>query len=140
MKFKLTLLLLGILSLSAASAQAAKCDLNFKKSKLCGQIKWVVLPKNVEMPTAKDRAEFLLTLSPGQNKKAAANTSADKSSTLPDEVIVKPFMPAMGHGSQPTVVTVEVDATGKAIPRIYRVKDVYFTMGGEWELRVELRK
>lgn len=45
---------------------------------------------------------------------------------------VEPWMPGHGHGS-PTVPTVEERGEGD-----YLVRDIDFTMAGEWELRVRI--
>jgi len=109
-----------------------KCELTFEKLKLCGQIKWITPPKRVEMPTEKDRAEAVLSF---ENKDHTPLTGE-----FPYEVHVKLFMPSMGHGSLPTQVTPEVGEGGKSLPGVYRVKDLYFSMPGDWEIQVDLRK
>ncbi len=52
---------------------------------------------------------------------------------LPYELKVLLWMPSMGHGSSPTKVTKL--ATGE-----YDVTNVYFIMGGNWEVKVQLIK
>jgi hypothetical protein len=84
------------------------------------------------MPTAKDRAELRLTLTQKGSDQPPKN--------LPDKVFVKLFMPSMGHGSLPTTVVPEVDTSNKSIPGSYLVKDLYFSMGGKWEIQFELKK
>ena len=42
------------------------------------------------------------------------------------------WMPSMGHGSSP----VKVD---KLDTGTYRAKNVFFTMGGSWEIRIQLK-
>lgn len=49
---------------------------------------------------------------------------------------VELWMSSMGHGSAPTrIQKVEQGQAG-----VYRVTEVYFIMGGEWELRLKLKK
>lgn len=55
-----------------------------------------------------------------------------------DTIEVALWMPSMGHGSAPTQVERAVDATGNLLPGVFVVRNVYFTMGGEWEVRVTL--
>lgn len=50
---------------------------------------------------------------------------------LPENPKVILWMPSMGHGSSP--VTVEKIDVGS-----YRVSQVFFTMGGDWEIRIEI--
>lgn len=46
-------------------------------------------------------------------------------------VKVKLFMPSMGHGSSPVTVT-------EILPGVFRADDVCFTMGGNWEIYIQL--
>ena len=48
------------------------------------------------------------------------------------------WMPSMGHGSAPTQVARATDANGNNIPGTFLVSNVYFMMGGDWEIRVTL--
>ena len=62
---------------------------------------------------------------------------ADGSPVLVDltrsEVAVALWMPAMGHGSSPVkVVRVDIGT--------YRASQVFFTMKGEWEIRIQLKE
>ena len=52
---------------------------------------------------------------------------------LNDSVEVALWMPSMGHGSSP--VTVERLDTGT-----YRASEVFFTMKGDWEIRIQLKE
>jgi hypothetical protein len=51
---------------------------------------------------------------------------------LPKALSIELFMPAMGHGSSP--VKIKKLADGE-----YDVSDVYFIMGGTWEIRFKLK-
>ena len=46
-------------------------------------------------------------------------------------VEVELFMPDMDHGSKQTTIT-------ESSPGVYRVSDMYFLMGGLWEVRVKV--
>lgn len=48
-------------------------------------------------------------------------------------------MPAMGHGSAPTQLERVLDDKGQPIPGVYNVRGLYFTMAGDWEVRVTLK-
>lgn len=51
---------------------------------------------------------------------------------------VELWMPSMGHGSAPTAVQRVRGADGKIVPGLFRVTNIYFLMGGDWELRFQL--
>lgn len=57
---------------------------------------------------------------------------------LNDNIEVVLWMPSMGHGSGPTHVERAVDAQGNIVPGTFNVRNIYFIMGGEWEVRVIL--
>ena len=52
------------------------------------------------------------------------------------EVIL--WMPDMGHGSAPTQISRVVDANGDLVPGRYEVRNIYFVMGGTWDVQVVL--
>jgi len=49
------------------------------------------------------------------------------------------WMPDMGHGSAPTRVQSLLDEHGQPLVGAYRASNLYFTMGGTWEVRVTLK-
>lgn len=49
------------------------------------------------------------------------------------------WMPSMGHGSSPTRVEPLLDTTGNPAVGQYWVKQVYFSMGGDWDIRLQLK-
>ena len=50
------------------------------------------------------------------------------------------FMPAMGHGSAPTQVNRVLDAHGNPLIGVFEIVNVYFSMGGDWDVQVILMK
>lgn len=65
--------------------------------------------------------------------------TANGQPTTPEESIrVELWMPSMGHGSRQTQVVAITDAAGTVMPGAYEVRQVYFIMGGDWEVRVHL--
>jgi hypothetical protein len=50
------------------------------------------------------------------------------------------WMPEMGHGSAPTVIEPVKDASGKPVVGAYRVSNVFFIMGGLWQVIIHLQK
>ncbi|MBN8542499.1 MAG: FixH family protein [Deltaproteobacteria bacterium] len=64
--------------------------------------------------------------------------STHKETELTDNVDVVLWMPSMGHGSAPTQVERAVDANGNILTGVFNVRNVFFIMGGEWEVRVTL--
>lgn len=57
---------------------------------------------------------------------------------LNDNIEVVLWMPSMGHSSAPTQIERAIDSNGNLIPGTFNVHNVYFIMGGEWEVRVTL--
>lgn len=58
--------------------------------------------------------------------------------SISDTIEVELWMPDMGHGSAPTQVTRTIDANGNAVTGSYLVRNLYFIMGGAWEVRIAL--
>lgn len=122
-------------SVGASVQKKSSCELVFKKKHLCAQVNWVVAPQSVELPTEKDTAEFTLTFfKKGSNPKVPVSTPPAES------VYVKLFMPSMGHGSHPTQVTEAKDEKGNPVPGTYQVKNVLFSMPGDWLIQVQLKQ
>ena len=48
------------------------------------------------------------------------------------------FMPAMGHGSAPTQINRVLDQDGDPRAGVFRIVNMYFTMGGDWDVQVVL--
>lgn len=56
---------------------------------------------------------------------------------LADETVdVVLWMPDMGHGSAPTQISRVVDAKGDVVPGRYAVRNIYFVMGGLWDVQI----
>lgn len=55
-----------------------------------------------------------------------------------DTVGVVLWMPDMGHGSAPTQISRVIDANGNIVPGRYLVRNIYFVMGGAWDVQVIL--
>lgn len=55
-----------------------------------------------------------------------------------DTMDVVLWMPDMGHGSAPTQINRVVDANGDVAPGRYIVRNIYFVMGGDWDIQVIL--
>ncbi len=53
-----------------------------------------------------------------------------------DTIEVVLWMPDMGHGSAPTQISRVVDSNGNVVPGRYAVRNIYFVMGGLWEVQV----
>ncbi len=68
----------------------------------------------------------------------AKDASTHKETELTDNVDVVLWMPSMGHGSAPTQVERAIDANGNILTGVFNVRNVFFIMGGEWEVRVTL--
>jgi len=53
---------------------------------------------------------------------------------LPGNFEVSVVMPSMGHGSAPTQIQRVADEKGNPIPGAFEVSNIYFVMGGEWQV------
>lgn len=124
---------LFVFSSFAMAEVTQDCPLFFKKSKLCGKLNWTVPPKNVELPTEKDTAEFTFELF---QKTPSVKLSKVQSKY---EIQVQPFMPSMGHGSIPTRVIRDTKSPVETERMRFTVKNVLFSMPGDWEIRIHLK-
>jgi hypothetical protein len=68
----------------------------------------------------------------------AKDAKTHQPTELNDNIEVVLWMPSMGHGSAPTQVERAVDANGDLLSGVFNVRNVYFIMGGDWEVRVTL--
>ena len=46
------------------------------------------------------------------------------------------WMPDMGHGSAPTQIARVLGSDGAPLPGVFDVTNLYFTMGGHWDVSV----
>lgn len=98
------------------------CLVKLAKANLCFGIEWV------EKATEEKAGSFRIKFTDGTSAKDPGRA-----------VGVKLWMPSMGHGSSPVKVAQEKDGAGKFIAGSYLATDVYFIMGGEWEIWVQLK-
>lgn len=91
------------------------CVAHFHTSGICVDVKWEV------RPTEDSPGSFIFSTSDGL-------TSNLRDFDSPLKVVL--WMPAMGHGSSPIMVE-------KVSIGIYRAKEVYFSMKGDWEIRFQ---
>lgn len=64
---------------------------------------------------------------------------ADHSPTEPPGVFeVVLWMPSMGHGSAPTQIQRVLDTQGQPQTGVYEISNIYFVMGGDWDVNVSL--
>lgn len=87
---------------------------------------------HASFPTAPVVGQEALLVLEGKDAKT------HKPAEINDQVDVVLWMPSMGHGSAPTQVERSLDADGNVLPGVFNVRNVYFIMGGEWEVRVTL--
>jgi len=127
---------LGMEGVSLSWAAPDQCDLVFKKLKLCGMIHWKKSPRVVEMITPQDAAEMTIELKNLGNRKGELPKDLD--------LLVKPTMPSMGHGTEPTRVsrlhTESSQIVEKSDSLGFLVEDVFLSMPGEWSFLVRIKK
>lgn len=117
------------------------CPLEFREVALCGGIQWDLPPPNGSspktpgLPDDEGYRNFKFRFwKKGQG--SAAGPYVDPGYRL----AVVLWMPSMGHGSSPTKVEPLLDASGTALSGQYGVKQVYFSMDGDWEVRFQLKR
>jgi hypothetical protein len=103
---------------TAKNSEAAR-SFRFPGSGLSAWIEWE------KKPTEEDFGSFLVKI--GRPNRADGSPLPIEAG---DELQVVLWMPSMGHGSSP--VGVEKVDTGT-----FRASDVFFTMPGDWEIRVK---
>lgn len=106
-----------------------RCPLSFPRAGLCASLVWENLPSD------ESRGSFILRF-----WDAKTATEHGPYLTPSDSVFVKLWMPSMGHGSSPVKTETLLDAGKTPIPGVYRASEVFFVMGGEWEIWIQLRK
>lgn len=106
---------------SSTEAPVAACPFSFPKAGLCASWTWTEHP--VSEVTVSAEVKFW----------SATDGTADGPYVTPSYSL-RPFlwMPSMGHGSSPIEVTSV--STG-----IYQLKEIYFTMPGDWTLNLQLK-
>lgn len=106
----------------------ADCAYRFEKADLCATHEWI------RMPNESEKGLFQIRF---WNPKTG---SANGPFVDPEHsVFVKLWMPDMGHGSSPVTVTATVGSDGSVLPGVFDASDVYFVMGGHWEIWIQLR-
>lgn len=67
------------------------------------------------------------------------NGETHEPTALPGTFTVVLYMPAMHHGSAPTQIEHILNEQGEAVLGAYDVSNIYFTMAGEWDVRVAVK-
>jgi hypothetical protein len=107
----------------AGTLESAVCSVKLSKVGLCFGMEWI------EIATEERKGSFRIRFA------TETGVAVDPS----HQVFVKLWMPSMGHGSSPVTVTQEKTSAGKVIPGSYLATDVFFVMGGAWEIWVQLK-
>ncbi|MGE0615054.1 MAG: hypothetical protein AB7P04_05410 [Bacteriovoracia bacterium] len=108
---------------------AKNCPLAFPEAGLCAELIWKATP------TADELATFTLKF---WNEADADRKGPYVSPT--DEPFVKLWMTSMGHGSSPVKLAPARDAEGAPVDGVYDGTDAFFSMGGDWDVKVQLRR
>lgn len=123
----LILAALFTLSTTAAHADSSRCPLPLKRAKLCASISWDSAP-------ATGRANAF-TLRFWDLKTGSESGPYITPAQAP---FVRLWMPSMGHGSRPVVISSAREG-GAELPGVFRVEQVFFSMPGDWDVQVQLR-
>lgn len=109
----------GMGSETNPASNPGACALAFPKQKLCANIHWN------ERPVVGQAVSFRL-----QFKSAVDNKKKDPTGPVHVEL----WMPSMGHGSSPVVVT-RAEGDPNDVTGLYNVTNVLFLMNGDWDIR-----
>lgn len=118
------------------SRLTSTCPLSFAKSKLCASLEWLSPPSLDEEKPGRVRVRFW-SAETGSPSGPYVNVDSQTSGL---KVGVKVWMPDMGHGSAPVKVGASKDSQGGAITGVYESQEIYFSMGGHWEVFVQLKQ
>ncbi len=94
------------------------CELFLQTENVCLRTRWVIAP------TEDQEGEMIVEIVDFQDDER----KIDPIQTF----FVKLWMPSMSHGSSPVKLT-RLDVG------VYRASEIFFIMGGEWEIRFQLR-
>lgn len=105
------------------------CPLAFPAAKLCASITFASQPVEREDNEAVVRFWSM----------EAGSASGPYVSPTSD-VGVELWMPSMGHGSAKVKVNPARDSGNAVIPGVFDAMPIYFVMGGDWEVWVQLKQ
>jgi len=110
--------------------RTSACEWSFPTVGLCAHHVWM------KEPDRENEGSFrLVFFKPDQPTIAVEPSSVSNTAS----VFVKLWMPEMGHGSQKVVTIPAKDAQGANLPGEYDATEVYFVMGGTWEIHIQLK-
>lgn len=66
------------------------------------------------------------------------NGSSHSPTEPPGTFEISLWMPSMRHGSAPTQIQRVLDTQGLPLIGVYEISNMYFTMGGDWDVNVTL--
>ena len=99
--------------------KATTCSIQFSKLDHCLTLTWE------KEPTNQTYGQFLFQIQSNKNKQPLQLREGENLSVIL-------WMPSMGHGAAPVLVE-------SVSPGVFRAKNVFFTMPGEWDIRFELK-
>jgi hypothetical protein len=115
-------------SAESKNVSEVDCDVHFKKSGFCAAMDWV------KHQTDEETGEFVLRF-----WKAGEGRASGPYVSPPSSIFVRLWMPSMNHGSSPVKVFPHLDLDGSVVSGVYDVKQVYFSMGGDWEIQIQIQ-
>ncbi len=104
------------------------CALYFKSLNLCSTFEWV------KRPTDDEKGSFTLRFF-----KEKEGTESGPYVDPGYDVKPKLWMAGMGHGSSPVTLRPARDAQDQPVTGVYDATDVFFVMGGKWEIWIQLK-
>ena len=111
-----------------ALAPKIECPLAFPTYGLCASFTWD--KPATEEETGEGTVRFW---------SATEGSSSGPFVNPPLTVGVKLWMASMGHGSTPVKVTPATESSGAEITGVFKAREIYFSMPGDWEVWVQLK-
>ena len=128
MKAFISALILMVLTLGASAVQAnhdhsSTTHLKFANGTVHAHMTWVIGP--IVSNESALRIEWM---------SGVTHSAAEP----PGDFKVVLWMPGMGHGSSPTKIQQAHDESGQPLVGVYDVTEIYFIMGGKWDVNLSL--
>lgn len=110
---------------------------------LVSSVGWSFEPQWMQFPEQGLVVKFQFLTEPGTGKDSQAlletfDLQSGQPVAINQKLQVKLWMPSMNHGSAPTQIQRWVETDGTVSITKYLIKNVYFTMGGQWQVLVTI--
>ena len=116
-------------------ADVDDCHFYLKTENLCATLSWTQEP-GINASGDEVDGSFILKLWDRNLATALAGPFNDPKSGVP---FVKLWMTSMGHGSSKVTLVPVKDDAGQTLSGQYSAANVHFVMGGQWDIKLQIR-